>query len=570
MVSIMLIRFGPDTAKSSYEYALQKVFVLRLSDRVMMRSIVKISSNAFAYCCLCLLAAAQSGASVAYWPNTYNIVEFGAKADGGSDSSTAISKAIGALADAGGGTVYVPPGVFLTGPIEFVDNMTLYLEAGAVLRFSTDFDDYYPLKQVRIQGIPLLSFSPLIYGRNVNNISIRGQGTLDGQGQVWHDFLRDFREKWGKSDKTEYLNKWQKEFFEVNHPVEPEQDGFMRPQLIHFYECRDIVMTDVRLRNSPFWTCHFALCEDLSIRGIDVFNPPGFNPDGVTFEACRNVRLSDSHFDVRDDGIALKAGKRKPGVVPTTPCENVTITNCTVVNGAAGFAIGSEMSGGVRNVTVSNCVFRNTGSGIHIKTRRGRGGIVEDIRIDNIVIKDSKKKAAILVDMLYWRPTSPEEVSEQTPILRDLHFSNIRSSGNKGGIVLRGLEELPLSNVTFTNIDSADATGIEVENVSDLRIQNVIMTPDSGSAFKGRHVEGLSIEDFGSRKAFSEDPLLSLFSVQAAKLGNTFVPQGVRSYLELVGEENRDVFVNPDDRLRFADKIEFSEGAKDTALLHWP
>ncbi len=483
---------------------------------------------------------------------------------------TYLKKLITKVKEAGGGTVYVPPGNYLTGPIHFVDNMTLYLEAGATLNFTTDFDDYLPMVQVRFQGVDLKNFSPLLYAYKVNNIAIKGQGSVQGNGDVWNKFTQEFRKllKESGSDRTD-INKWQKMTYEVNHPKKPQHSGFMRPQLFLAYDCHDVNIEDVKVLNSPFWSLHLVLCENVNVNGVFIKNPPSMNPDGINPESCKNVHLSNCHVDTDDDCITLKAGKNAEARWEGNSCENITISNCTLIsNGAAAIGIGSEMSGSVRNVTISNCVFDGTRGGIYIKTMRGRGGVVENVRVDNVIINNMRQSAAIGLDMMYYIKTEKEPVTENTPRFRNIHFSNISGFGNKKGIRIRGLEEMHIENVSFTNIDLGGVDGFNASFVTGLRLNNVSMTPDTGAAFNGLEINGLEINGFSTHKNMEEMPLIRLNNVEKAFIHNTFLPQGIKTFVEVSGAKSAEIYFGSEDVSRFSKNIKFTNGATEKALVH--
>jgi len=496
----------------------------------------------------------------------YNIKDYGAIADGKTKNTESFKKAITALKNAGGGTIYVPPGDYVTGPIHFVDNMTLFIESGATLHFSTDFDDYYPMVQVRFQGIDFKNFSPLLYAYQVKNIAIKGRGTIDGHGEVWMKFNREFRDFYKVSGKTD-INKWQKKTWEANHPKTPEHGGFMRPQLFLSYECKDVLLEDVTFLNTPFWTTHFVLCENVFVTGVTIKNPPGNNPDGINPESSKNVHISNCHINTDDDCITIKAGKNAEARFENNSCENITITNCTMVSGAGGISIGSEMSGSVKNVAISNCVFEGTARGIYIKTQRGRGGVVENITVDNIIINNTQKGHAIGLDMLYYAKSGKYPLDEGTPTFRNIHFSNISGVGNIKGILIQGLEELPIENITFSNIDLEAETGFESVNAKNIRLNNVSLTPKTGPVFSGVNIDGLEIHGLSTRKNINVDPLMALISIKNAYIHDTFLPQGVKTFIELSGKDNNDIYLSLDDARRFSNSIIFKDEATSKAII---
>ncbi|MEE9430616.1 MAG: glycoside hydrolase family 28 protein [Melioribacteraceae bacterium] len=499
--------------------------------------------------------------------SVYNVKDYGAVADGKTKITDVFKSVIAKIKKDGGGTVYVPPGEYLTGPIHFVDNMTLYLEAGATLNFSTDFDDYYPMVQVRFQGIDFKNFSPLLYAYKVKNIAIKGRGKIDGHGEVWMQFNREFRKVYKESgEKNRNINKWQKKTWEANYPNRVQHGGFMRPQLFLAYDCKDVLLEDIYITNTPFWTCHFVLCENVNVTGVTIKNPLGNNPDGINPESCKNVHISNCHIDTDDDCITIKAGKHEAARWDGNSCENITITNCTLISGASGVGIGSEMSGSVRNVTISNCVIVGTSGGIYIKTIRGRGGVVENITVNNLVINNLRKSYAIGLDMMYYIKTEKQPVSDDTPKFRNIHFSNITGTGNKKGIFVRGLEEMYIENVSFTNINLETENGFSCEFVKGIRLNNVTITPDTGSVFLGSNILDLEIDGLSTKKNMKDVPFVKLKNTTNAFIHSTFLPQGIKTFMELSGKNTHSIHLGLDDVRRFSDRIIFKDGATTKAI----
>ena len=410
----------------------------------------------------------------------FNVTEFGAVNDGITLCSTAFENTVKACSIAGGGTVYIPSGNYLTGSIRLRSNTTLFLDAGARLIFVNDVKEY-PVVTSRWEGVAREVYASCIYGENVENVAITGRGTLEGQGDFWWSLHRE--------KKNEYP----------------------RPKLISFHGCRNVLIEGVTLLNSPSWTVNPICCENVTVDKITIVNPADSpNTDGINPESCKNVHISNCHVDVGDDCITLKSGTED--TAERIPCENITITNCTMVHGHGGVVIGSEMSGDVRNVVISNCVFEGTDRGIRLKSRRGRGGVVEDIRINNIIMKDII--CPIIMNLYYfcgprgkekyvW-DKKPYPVTEETPAFRRIHFSNItaREISSAAGF-LYGLAEQYIEDITFDNISISMAENAEASvpammagmepvkqkgflccNVKDVYFNNVSVSGHEGPAFE--------------------------------------------------------------------------------------
>ncbi|MDD3194702.1 MAG: glycoside hydrolase family 28 protein [Paludibacter sp.] len=405
----------------------------------------------------------------------------GAKADGKKLNTRVINYTIDRLHSKGGGTLYFPAGTYLTGPIRMKSNITLELSAGATLLFSDNFDDYLPFVDMRYEGVMMKSFSPLIYAENAENIAIKGEGTLDGQGKAWWDeFFRVLVDL--QKNGVQNVNKYQAMWDEQNDVkalyAETNEDytgtlkrRFFRPPFVQFLNSKRITIQGVKFTNSPFWTINPNFCENITISGITIDNVDSPNTDGINPESCKNVRISDSHITVGDDCITIKSGRDAQGRRYNTPCENITITNCTMLAGHGGVVIGSEMSGSVRNITITNCVFDGTDRGIRLKSTRGRGGVVENISVSNVVMRNIQKEA-IIMDLRYSR--MPEEpVSERTPVFRNIHISNVTGTDVNVPVFIRGLEESPIQDVSLTNIYLQGRQKPEFYNFERLQLNEV-------------------------------------------------------------------------------------------------
>lgn len=384
----------------------------------------------------------------------------GALTDGKGLNTKLINATIDKLSQKGGGTLYFPAGTYLTGPIRLKSNITLDLAAGATLLFSDKFDHYLPFVEMRYEGVVMKSFSPLLYAVDAENITIKGQGTLDGQGQKWWDeFFRVLvdLQKNGMQEVNQYQKLWENAndvkalYAETNEDYAPTlQRRFFRPPFFQTLRCKGITIEGVKFINSPFWTINPNFCENITIHGITINNPDSPNTDGINPESCKNVRISDCHITVGDDCITIKSGRDAQGRRYNTPCENISITNCTMLAGHGGVVIGSEMSGGVRNITISNCVFDGTDRGIRLKSTRGRGGVVENISISNVVMRDIQREA-IIFDLKYSKMPD-EPVSDRTPVFRNIHISNVIATDVNIPVYIRGLEEAPVSDISLTNV----------------------------------------------------------------------------------------------------------------------
>ncbi len=421
--------------------------------------------------------------SVALMAERIDMKAAGANASGVKLNTDLINTTITKLNAGGGGTLFFPAGKYLTGSICLKSNITIELEAGATLLFSDNFDDYLPFVEMRHEGILMKSFNPLIYAVDAENITIKGEGKLDGQGKKWWDeFLRvivDLKNN-GKRDINKYQSMWEKANNVKELMAETNEDyynsyerRFFRPPFIQPVRCKNVRIEGVTIINSPFWTVNPEFCENVTVEKVTINNPLSPNTDGINPESCKYVHISNCHISVGDDCITLKSGRDLQGRKLNAPNENITITNCTMLAGHGGVVIGSEMSGSVRKVVISNCVFDGTDRGIRIKSTRGRGGIVEDIQVDNIVMHDIKEEAIIL-DMLYSKmPAEPP--GERTPIFRNINISNMTGTNVNIPIKIRGLEESPITDISLTNINLKAKEKCLFQNYKQIRMNEVFI-----------------------------------------------------------------------------------------------
>lgn len=498
----------------------------------------------------CLLIVFPSAAQ-----QYYNVLKYGAKNDSSKLSTAAIAKAIQAASKSGGGTVYFPAGHYRTGPIHLKSNITILIDAGAVLHFSDNFDDYLPMVPSRWEGIDVVNFSPLFYAYKAENITITGRGIIDGHGKKWWDFHHNLYAK----DASR--SKWQEEFARNNRnvikPSEPSMidRGFLRPPFIQPMFCKNVLIEGITIRNSPFWTVNPEFCENVTITGVTITNPKSPNTDGINPESCKYVHISNCHISVGDDCITIKSGKDAAGRKMAVPAENYTITNCTMLSGHGGVVIGSEMSGDVRKITISNCIFDGTDRGIRIKTARGRGGVVEEIRVDNIVMKGIRDQAIVL-DMHYQR-TTPEPVSERTPAFRNIHFSNITAETNVA-VFINGLQEMPVDNITFHDIQFEAQKGISIKEATNLEFHNVQVTTKEGPALTAENVKRVEVEGMKTMHPIPEVPLLSFINAEDVFVHDCFPLTGTGLFVQLKGKDTKQVVLKGNNLIYVKQPVEKS------------
>jgi len=465
---------------------------------------------------------------------TYNMLELGADVTGKIKCTEIINSAIDKASAEGGGTIYFPAGNYLTATIKMKSNITLHIESGAVIKFSDRFEDYMPFIKVRWEGVVMKTFSPLIHAEGAENLTIKGRGTLDGNGFKWWDFdmpLITRARSTGDID-TSKLTDFQKQLEKENQDLVVDdyfiptlKRRFFRPPFIQFFECKNILIEGVTITNSPFWTINPEFCDNLVVHGVTINNPSkdpkGPNTDGINPSSCRNVRISDCFISVGDDCITIKSGRDGDGRKYGRPCENITITNCIMLSGHGGVVIGSEMSGGVKKVAISNCVFNGTDAGIRLKSSRGRGGIVEEIRVDNIIMNDIQKNAFIF-DLFYDKDSKPEPVSERTPCFRNIHLSNITGNNVKKIGYIKGIEEMPIDNISFMNINMFAEEGFTGETATNIRFHNIDFTTKKGASIKFENSKNLILDNVRSAAPLTGQAVIDLNNMENVFITNNF------------------------------------------------
>ncbi|HEY1195714.1 glycoside hydrolase family 28 protein [Flavobacterium sp.] len=382
----------------------------------------------------------------------FSIVDFGAVKGDKEKTSDAITKAIAKASKAGGGTVVIPEGEWLTKKIHFKSNVNLFLSKGAVLLFSEDPKDYLPAVNSTWEGYECYNYSPLIYAYKCKNIAITGEGELKAKMDVWKQWFARPKAHMESLKRLYYLasyNKPMKERQMVNDTAN------FRPHFIQFNRCENIVMDGVTITNSPFWTIHPFLSKDVVLRNLKVY-AHGHNNDGVDPEMSQNMLIENCVFDQGDDAIAIKSGSNQDGWRLNTPSKNIVMRNCLVKNGHQLVAIGSELSGGIENVFIDNCTVAEGAKLNHllfIKTNERRGGFVNNIYMTNV--KSGKIDQGILgieTDVLYqWKDLVPTIERRLTPI-KNVYLENVKATNVEFISRIQGQKELPVENIFLTNV----------------------------------------------------------------------------------------------------------------------
>lgn len=496
----------------------------------------------------CLLASLQSAASAK--PGWFNVADYGARGDSATLNTKAIQSAIDACAWAGGGTVYFPAGNYISGTLYLKNNLTLHLEAGAVLTGSGNLSDY----PVTISGIRSYTDNytdkSLLYGEGLSNIGITGEGTLDGNG-------------------TSFSGPYK-----------------VRPYMIRIINCRDVRVKGVTIRNSPMWVQHYLACENIVIEGITVNSRRDkVNNDGIDLDGCVNVRMSDCLIISGDDGIVLKSTLNQP-------CKNIVVTNCIISSDCNGFKLGTETNGGFENISFSNSVIYDTRLG-GISLELVDGGILDRVTVSNITM--DKVGAAIFIRLgNRARPFGDAMEKPGMGQLSNVTISNIQATNiGSTGCSVTGLPGHPVRNVSLNNIrlmfeggGTREMTSREIPEVAEKYPEFGMFGVLPAYGFYCRHAENLSFNDVDAgflkpdnRHAFVCDdvnglelyrikamggdaPLIRLYNVQNASVQSCRALPGTGIFVAAGGTSSRNIYLTNNDLNQAAQAVSKEDGAE--------
>jgi polygalacturonase len=468
-----------------------------------------------------LPAASAASSSPDIPPGIFNVREFGAVADGQTVTTKPLQSAIDAAARAGG-TVYFPPGKYLSGTLFLKSHVSLNLEAGAVLLGSTNLADYPRVQPSLRSYTETYVNQSLIYAENQENVSLLGQGTLNGQGAAFPG------------------------------------DYLVRPYLLRFVNCRKVRVADLTMLDSPMWVQHYLGCEDVAIRGLTVHSRCNGNNDGIDIDACQKVRISDCEIFCGDDAIVLKTTLDRP-------CRDVTVTNCVLSTLCNALKIGTESVGDFDNIVCSNCAIYDTDlAGIALESVDGAN--LENITISNIVMRNVRSPIFLRLGNRA-RPIYAGAPQRGLGSFRNVLIQNIQANGADAiGCAIAGLPERAIENVTLSNLRLHFAGGGSHADAGRDIPENTIAYPEYSMfgklpayAFYCRHVKNLRILDAqvvtekeearpalvcddteGLRLAGFEatqgNPLLVLRNTRNAWLQGNQSPDGNDVYLRLEGK----------------------------------
>ncbi|MHC4509041.1 MAG: glycoside hydrolase family 28 protein [Planctomycetota bacterium] len=386
----------------------------------------------------------------------YDVRDYGANADGKTLCTASIQKAIDECSKAGGGTVYLPPGTFLSGTIYMKTGVTLRLDPACTLLGSRDLKDYPPTVQAFRSYTDNYTDKSLIYAEKAERIAITGGGTIDGQ---------------GASFKGPYK---------------------VRPYMIRFIQCRNVTVGDVTLKNSPMWVQHYLACDDVRITGVTVRSLVNHNNDGINIDSCHRVVISNCNIVSGDDAIVLKSTSARV-------CSEVTVSNCVLSTRCNALKMGTESNGGFQNIVITGCAIYNTRlAGVALEIVDG--GIMDRVVVSNITMN----KIGAPIFLRLGNRARPFKQDMETPgigVMRNITISNIEATGaNPTGCAISGLPEAKIENVTLSNIRlSFEGGGTKTEATRAIP-ENPADYPEYGMfgklpayGFYCRHVKGLKL-----------------------------------------------------------------------------
>ena len=410
-------------------------------------SVVRMRSSS-----LCLSAALSLAAIFSAAPShaatVCNVHAYGAKGDGVTKDTQAIQAAIDACEHKGGGVVLLAAGTYLSAPIVLKNNINLHLDKGATLLGSSDHADYPAITEFRDPGL-----QSLVSATNAHNLSITGEGVIDGAGETWWEMARSIKNAGVMGSE---------------HP---------RPRLVVFDHCKHILLEGITIQNSPMWQLVPYYSDDIDIRNIKVLAPAHSpNTDAVDPFSSSNIRIDHLYADVGDDDIAIKSGPaNSPG--PDSPSRNITITDCTFLHGH-GLSIGSEIAGGAQNIHAERIHFDGTDNGIRIKANRDRGNDVSHISFRDIDMKGVKN--ALIISEFYPKILPPDDlttapVTRLTPHFHNIAIDNLTATGSASAGAIVGLPEAPIAGVVLHNVHIAAGRGLTISNAevsgSDVKVE---------------------------------------------------------------------------------------------------
>ncbi len=452
----------------------------------------------------------------------FSIKNYGAVNDGQTLNTDAFKKAIEACSTAGGGKVVVPPGLWLTGPIELKSNIDLDVQRGALILFTKDHTQY-PMIQASSNSSNFVTASP-IYGYDLKNIAITGEGVIDGAGETWRPVKKekvtagqwkDFTSSGGAVSSNgsiwwptkeamegeQYLIDLKKKNEKLTAEDYLPARDYLRPYMLYLINCQNVLIENVTLRNSPKFVFYPNSCTNLTMNHVNIFNEYwAQNGDGIDISRCKNVLIYDCTVSAGDDGICMKSsGSKNDDDNPNL--ENIVIAKCVVYHAHGGFVIGSNTDGGMQNIFVSDCNFIGTDIGVRVKSNAGRGGLVKNIYVNNIFMKDIIHEAISFNTYYEDMPAGKiknsalNAIRDKIPDFAAFYFDNIYCNGAKDAVSITGLPGMPVSKIHFKNVVISSEKGFAATDASDIDLNNVKIIPQKSTVYVLSSVKNFNIKE---------------------------------------------------------------------------
>jgi len=437
----------------------------------------------------------------------FNASDFGAVGDGKSLNTKAIQRTIDSAAAAGGGQVTFNPGVYVTGALFIKTNVDFHIPEGVTIQAIQD-DKHFPDTLTRISGITMEWPAALINIYREQNIRISGKGTLDGNGKYWWD------KYWGNPPRSggmykDYIDRglrWAIDF------------DCKRVRALVVYESKEIIIQDINIYRSGFWTISLTYAEQVHVNGVTIRNnfDGHFGPssDGINTDSGRNILVENCDIDCNDDNLCLKAGRDADGLRVNRPTERVVYRNCITRSGHGLFTIGSETSGGMHDIEVYGLKAVGTNTGIRFKSAKIRGGVMRDIYIHDIVMDsvDSPFRFDLNWYPSFSYPVIPDSIPESEykdywhtmakkvdppergiPEFRNITLENISAKNGGTGLYVNAYPEKPMSSMLWKNIIIEARTPGEISCAKDWTMENVTLLTPSEEPIKLDQTENIQL-----------------------------------------------------------------------------
>lgn len=506
---------------------------------------------------------------------------FGARGDGKALDSNAINVAIDACTRAGGGIVYLSPGIYRSGTVTLKSNVTLYIEAGATILGSTDINDYTPQPKPG----PTAQYS-LIFAKDAENATLCGPGLIDGQGSSY--WKRSSHVPLPPAEAWRDVNSWNW-----------VQNGPRPGPMLEFIRCKWLRIEDVRIENAASWTTHADNCEQVFIRGISIQNPNyGPNTDGIDIVRCKNVFISDCCIDTGDDAICLKSGASENGEIGVN--KNIVVTNCVLSTCCNGFKFGTGSAGGFENIAFSNSVIYNNAVDLAQRVISGialevvDGGWIDGVVVTGIRMQRTRTPIFIHIgDRSNKHPTPQHGL--RGVMIQDIHASESVLASSITGLDHTCVEDVTLSNIRVDNILASPAeqwlnrpvpevgdtypearmfgmlpaSGLYCRHVRGLRLTDIafqVAANEQRSVLICDDVRGLRVSGMTTTPTRGEQPVVKLVQSGDAWISGCAAPAGTKAFLAVEGADSASILLSGCDLRKAEQAIDTASDVSPSAI----